>query len=71
MGKKSWGLWSNTWAEGIVDWSFTKEEILNEFSSKNITIPNSLLIDFENKILKLKVKRNEEFLNCGLKNGLF
>lgn len=70
-GKKSWGLWSNTWVEGIVDWSFTKEEILNEFSSKNITIPKPLLTDFENKIFRLKLKRNENLLNCGLRNGLF
>lgn len=71
VGKKSWGLWSNTWAEGVVDWSFTKEEILNEFSSKNIIIPEPLLKDFENKIQTLKIKRNDKLLSCGLKNGLF
>jgi hypothetical protein len=73
IGKKGWGLWLNTWAEGIVDWSFTKEEILEEFNKHNIEIPESLMKDFDNRINQLKNRRNEIYLNslnCGLNNGL-
>jgi len=60
IGKKGWGLWVNTWSDGIVDWSFTEEEILNEFKIRKIVIPESLLRDFRNRILKKKVIRNEK-----------
>ncbi len=49
-GKKSWGLWLNQWTDGIVEGSFTKKEILNEFDSRRIKIPQSLLDDFNNRI---------------------
>jgi hypothetical protein len=62
VGKKSWGLWTQQWSEGIVDWSFTKEEILSQFKSNSIKIPEPLLKDFENVINKKKIKRNEEYL---------
>jgi len=61
-GKKGWGLWLNEWSLGISECNFTKEEILNIFKIKNITIPESFLIDFENRILKYKIKRNENEL---------
>ena len=60
IGKKGWGLWVNQWAEGINEWSFTKEEILNEFKIRDIVIPKSFLIDFENRIEKLRQKRLED-----------
>ena len=47
------------WSDGIVDWSFTLEEILNEFKIRNIEIPEPLLLDFENRIHKKKMKRND------------
>ncbi len=50
IGKKSWGLWSNEWSMGIGECTFSKHEILYEFEKRNIKIPESLLIDFENKI---------------------
>ncbi len=57
IGKKSWGLWSNQWSDGIVEGSFIKQEILDEFKLQNITIPEPLLKDFENKIYnKMKIK---------------
>ena len=56
-GKKSWGLWIKEWASGIGEWCFTEEEILNEFISRNIEIPNSLLKDFQFVISKEKNKR--------------
>jgi hypothetical protein len=56
-GKKGWGLWLNEWSLGISECDFTKEEILNEFEIKNIIIPKSFLIDFENRIHKYKIKR--------------
>ena len=67
-GKKGWGLWLNTWAEGIVDWSFTKEEILEEFTKRNIEIPESLMRDFDNRIDQLKKIRNEKYLSELTKN---
>lgn len=55
-GKKSWGLFLNMWAEGIAECNFTKNEIIEEFTSKGITMPKPLLLDFENRINKLKYK---------------
>ena len=63
IGKKGWGLWKDQWIDGIVDWSFTKEDILNEFTKRNIEIPDSLMIDFEKTLLKKKIKRNLNYLN--------
>ena len=60
-GKRSFGLWSDQWSDGIVDWSFTEEEILGEFQKRNIKIPKPLLIDFYNRIDKKKRKRNSEY----------
>ncbi len=60
-GKKSWGLWVDQWSDGIVDWTFTKEEILEEFQKRNIQIPSSLLKDFENRIEKKKEIRNRKY----------
>lgn len=62
IGKKGWGLWLNTWSEGIVDWSFTKEEIFQEFSKRGIEIPEPLLKDFNNRIDHLKRIRNMKYL---------
>ena len=62
IGKKGWGLWVDQWSDGIVDWTFTKEEILNEFKIRNIKIPESLLKDFENRIEKKRRVRNEKYL---------
>lgn len=61
IGKKGWGLWLNTWSEGIVEWSFKKEEILEEFDKRNIEIPEQLMRDFDNRIDQLKKKRNLEY----------
>ena len=61
-GKKSWGLWVDQWTEGIIDWSFTRDEILKEFSSRNIKIPDSFLKDFDNTIERKKIKRNLKYL---------
>lgn len=56
IGKKSWGLWVNEWSDGISEGLFTKWEILEEFSSRDITIPEPLLKDFENRIIN-KIKK--------------
>ena len=50
IGKKSWGLQLNEWTDGIVEGSFTNQEILKQFKDKNIIIPESLLVDFYNRI---------------------
>lgn len=59
IGKKSWGLWLNEWTDGIVEGSFTKSEILEEFTKNGITIPESLLNDFNNRLNQKRIKRNE------------
>ena len=61
IGKKSWGLWVNEWSDGICEWSFTLEEILEEFKNKDIKIPDQLLLDFENRINKKKHLRNLKY----------
>jgi hypothetical protein len=57
IGKKSWGLWVNQWSDGIVEGTFTKRDILQEFKDKDIKIPESLLIDFENRIYNKMIKK--------------
>ena len=66
--KKSWGLFLNEWTDGIVDCLFTREEILGEFEENGIIIPEPLLKDFENTILRKKKKRNEKYLESWKKN---
>jgi hypothetical protein len=61
-GKKSWGLWVKQWVEGIVEWSFTKEEIVKSFTDKDIVIPEPLMNEFNNAIEKGKHKRNMKYL---------
>jgi hypothetical protein len=58
VGKKAWGLWCSQWSEGIAEGTFTKIEILEEFESKGIKIPTSLMKDFEDRVWK---KRFEYF----------
>lgn len=68
VGKRGWGLWRDQWTDGIVDWCFTREEILNEFFEKNIEIPEPLLKEFDDFIQKKKLKRDQkysEFLGSG------
>lgn len=57
MGKKSWGLWKNEWSDGISDGLFTLNEILEEFSKHGIEIPDSLMTDFLNTILRKFYKK--------------
>jgi hypothetical protein len=61
-GKRSFGLWIDQWSEGIVEGNFTEEEILDEFYKRGITIPESLLRDFQNRIDKKKRVRNNKAL---------
>lgn len=61
IGKRSWGLWVDQWSDGIVDWTFTEEEILGEFQTRNIQIPEPLLKDFRNRIDKKKRIRNQKY----------
>ena len=56
IGKKSWGLHVKMWSEGVSEGSFTKHEILDEFNKVNIIIPEPLLLDLNNQIIK-KVKQ--------------
>jgi len=53
-------LWVDEWSNGIVEWSFTEEEIMDVFHSRNLEIPQSLLREFQNKIDNKKYKRNQQ-----------
>jgi len=53
-------LWVQEWTDGIVDWTFTKEEILSQFDG--IEIPESFMSDFENVLQKKKIIRNQKYL---------
>ena len=55
--KKGWGLWVDEWSSGIVDWSFTKEEILEEFKKRKIELPESMMLEFDKLIEKKKKRR--------------
>jgi len=59
ISKKGWGLWLDQWTDGIVECTFTKEEILKQFEENDIKIPDSFLLDFENTIIRKKNKRNK------------
>lgn len=63
IGKKGWGLWVATWTDGIVDFSFTKEEILGEFTSRGIEIPEALMLEWDKLILKKKSERASIYLD--------
>lgn len=52
IGKKGWGLWRKQWSEGIRDGSFTRYEILEEFSKLKIEIPDCFMKEFLNAIYK-------------------
>lgn len=60
-GKKGWGLWLDQWTDGIVDWTFTRDEIFNEFEKLNIEIPESFVKDFDNTVERKKKVRNLEY----------
>jgi len=60
VSKKAWGLWVQEWTDGIVECSFTKEEILSQFDG--IEIPESFINDFNNVIEQKKIKRNKKYL---------
>ena len=60
-GKKGWGLWKKEWCVGIAECAFTKYEILYEFQKRNIERPESLFQDFENTLLKERIKYCEKF----------
>lgn len=67
-GKKSWGLWTKEWSRGIADWTFTKEEILDEFKKFKIEMPEAFLKEFENAIRrekKIVLDREIERLSSG------
>lgn len=63
VGKRSWGLHVDQWSDGIVEWSFTEEEILGEFQKRDIQIPKPLLKDFQNRIDKKKMIRNQKMID--------
>ena len=69
IAKKSWGLHVDMWSDGIVECSFTMDEVLQQFFDNNIQIPEPFLQDFVNRINKKKEIRNTKYLNQ-LKNEI-
>lgn len=61
IGKSGWGLWRDQYTDGIVDWTFTREEIMNIFSEKRIKIPEPLIKEFDDFLEKKKMKRNQKY----------
>lgn len=53
-------MWVQEWTDGIVEWTFTKEEILSQF--EGIEIPESFLNDFENVLQRKRRIRNQKYL---------
>ena len=62
IGKKGWGLWVEQWTQGIMDWTFTKEEILKSFEKRGIEIPEPLMIEWDKLIEKRRTERNIRYL---------
>lgn len=58
VGKKSWGLWCDQWADGIAEGTFLKREIIQEFENKGIRIPDSLMKDFEDRVYRKIIKKS-------------
>jgi len=76
VGKKSWGLWKDEYSLGIAEGTFTKYEILEEFTKNGIVIPESYLIEFTNKIWESRSKlengnKDLDELNKNFKLRLF
>ena len=63
LGKKSWGLWVEQYSQGIIDFTFTKDEILKEFDKNNIKIPEPLMKEWDKLIERKKIKINLDYLN--------
>lgn len=61
MTKKSWGLWKNQWAEGVIEGTFLRSEIISIFEDRHIKIPEPFLNDFLNTVRKGKLKNFMEF----------
>lgn len=70
VGKKSFGLWCDQWADGISEGTFMKREIVEDFINLDITIPDSLMKDFDDRIHRKIIKRMERYKNGEIK-GLF
>jgi len=60
-GKSGWGLWRDQWTDGIVDWTFTRDEIMQIFIDKNIKIPEPLIKEFDDFLERKKDKRNQKY----------
>jgi hypothetical protein len=70
VSKKSWGLFCDQWGDGIAEGTFLKREIIEDFTKHGITIPESLMKDFDDRIYR-KVKKRMERMNSGNTRGLF
>jgi hypothetical protein len=54
ISKKGWRLWINEWSQGIVEGVFTRNEILEDIKGRNLEMPESMLLEFENTIQKMR-----------------
>ena len=58
ISKKGWGLWVSEWSDGISEGSFSRNEILGEFESRKIVLPESFLKELDDSIIR---KLNKKF----------
>lgn len=71
IGKKGWGLWRDQWTDGIVEHTFTKEEILKEFLDKGIEIPEPLMKEFDDFVQRKKQKKLEKEIEKLYSGGMW
>lgn len=48
---------------GIAECSFTKEEIVSQFTEQGIKIPDVFMTELDNETWRFKLKRYDEYLN--------
>lgn len=70
-GKSGWGLWRDQWTDGITDWTFTRDEIMQIFIVKNIQIPESLVKEFDDFLIRKQNKRNQNYSEWLGKGGMW
>ena len=61
-GKKGWGLWVEQWSQGINEFLFTKEEILEEFTSRDIDIPDQIMLEWDKLLERKRQKRIDDMI---------
>lgn len=58
-GKKSWGLQHQEWSYGVAEGTFTKYELLDEFSRNGIEIPQPFVDEFNTRVWRERIRYHE------------